>query len=72
MSISNTRFNRRAQLIRTEAGERGTSSSASEPLLYFCFWLSARNDLGAQLGILRDQVKPWPGSEHCSQLYKES
>jgi hypothetical protein len=46
MSISNTRFNRRAQLMRTEVEECGASSFASDGLLLPFFSpeiISARN-----------------------------
>ena len=58
MSISNTHFNKRAQLIRTETGGYCASSFASDGLLLFCFpegIISARNlALGASTPLNAD------------------
>ncbi|UVS60042.1 MULTISPECIES: hypothetical protein [Nitrosomonas] len=74
MSISNTRFNRRAQLMHTEAGECGASSSVSNRL--FLFFLAVRNNLRVQFGIRREyimianEIEPWLENRHSQLLHE--
>ena len=79
MSISNTRLSKRAQLMRTEAGEGGTSSFASNVVLLFFLLLGnkfQRADRMAPIAIIVNHVRLYLLSvvadplvdKHCSAI----